>query len=874
MSPSGPSVDHPIQPLNAFEIYSRYLTSLQEKQTIQDTKNAVIRYFVPSVGGPIPSAQKRRPITSEEVESAHQFLKTVPLEMFADATDWASKVLEKLDRSPSQRERVCHDLKSLVNWARECKHLAPSKNLIPQDICRHIQVGRYRGLSLKPANAQQIVEKFLLQINDESFAIEARNAIVRFFVPGCGGPVPCHKPALECEAQASFKYLETVPLEHLSEAIPIATAVLKTLGLSEGHGTRVRNALRNLLSWAKTEQYLPDPNAIAPWGGELLPEAHINPKQLEKKTSLTALELYEQYRSHTRESDVKEQELSSLQTGVIRYLIPVLGGPVPNHKRSTPAELQAGLDYLRKIPLKQLLNGIDCVEAESSNWHQATPPRHSLISRLKRWQRWIIKQHGQDEMEKEITPAFNTFYTPGTKRQRKKPGQKLHEKRCPAHALGAKEFPKDYINPMLQKQSDQYQTWRRKNDVAPGTIKVEMEQIRQLMGWLHRYENVELENLCFEKMIANSKLLFQAAGYADYHEYLRQKEIGAQEARSQAEQDKKRVERYLDFTGNNPNSQARRLAVILAVAKFLHQDLLGSDEFPTKRDIPILRRLLDLQTEKKKKSKYTPQTISYGDTSVSWEESIMVMEEARRRVEQVMLCRKIRTRRGYTHYRRPDSAIANELQRFLSIAFCITIPSRSRTFYDLRIGETFREGILRERRFYDAQELRDNGDWEQCKDEIRFYIHHNVQDYKTGKSMSSALLENGGWWAEIPNISFGKISLYDYINRWLEWGRGAKGTVEHNFFFRLCFSPRPLDGIAWKGRIKTIFERWTGVPVPPKNIRKMFTSKFPEYGESASLLLQHSERIHVTHYDMRQTIAKMEPVMQANQQFIQGTLGV
>lgn len=180
MSPSGPSVDHPIQPLNAFEIYSRYLTSLQEKQTIQDTKNAVIRYFVPSVGGPIPSAQKRRPIISEEVESAHQFLKTVPLEMFADATDWASKVLEKLDRSPSQRERVCHDLKSLVNWARECKHLAPSKNLIPQDICRHIQVGRYRGLSLKPANAQQIVEKFLLQINDESFAIEARNAIVRF----------------------------------------------------------------------------------------------------------------------------------------------------------------------------------------------------------------------------------------------------------------------------------------------------------------------------------------------------------------------------------------------------------------------------------------------------------------------------------------------------------------------------------------------------------------------------------------------------------------------------------------------------------------------------------------------------------------------
>ena len=92
----------------------------------------------------------------------------------------------------------------------------------------------------------------------------------------------------------------------------------------------------------------------------------------------------------------------------------------------------------------------------------------------------------------------------------------------------------------------------------------------------------------------------------------------------------------------------------------------------------------------------------------------------------------------------------------MSIAFCLIIPSRSRTFYDLRIGETFKEGILTERKFLDIQALKNRDDWEQCREEIRFYIHHTGKDFKTGKSMSPVLLENGGWWAEIPNISFGE----------------------------------------------------------------------------------------------------------------------
>ena len=52
----------------------------------------------------------------------------------------------------------------------------------------------------------------------------------------------------------------------------------------------------------------------------------------------------------------------------------------------------------------------------------------------------------------------------------------------------------------------------------------------------------------------------------------------------------------------------------------------------------------------------------------------------------------------------------------------------------------------------------------------------------------------------------------------------------------------------------------------------MFTSHFPKYKESGALLLQHSEQTHVTDYDMRQTVEKIKPVMDANTKFISSVL--
>lgn len=349
--------------------------------------------------------------------------------------------------------------------------------------------------------------------------------------------------------------------------------------------------------------------------------------------------------------------------------------------------------YLKQIASDQLGNAVDAVETEFEQLELRSEKCCPIRSRLKGWLHWYIAQ-SPSKAEQALQPIFTTYHTSEVPYQQPKPGAELHKKRCSEHALCAKKFPEDYINDDLQTQLEDYEKWRLSNDVTPGSLKTEKEQILQLLGWLHRYENVSLDELCFERMITKSQLVFDAAKYRSYSKYLRQQEIGIQSARTQADEDILRVNRYLEFVGENAKSKTRRLFIVLSIAKFLYRDVLGTGDFPVEGSIPILLRLLNCQVDPKKKGKSTPQTVSYHETSVSWTKAIEAMEYERRRADQSIWAEKQRSRSGYKLRQRTDTGVANDLQRLVSFAFCLTIPSRARTFYNLRIGETFEEGIL------------------------------------------------------------------------------------------------------------------------------------------------------------------------------------
>jgi len=166
--------------VDSLDVCSQYLASLQKDQDINATKNALFRYFIPGVDGPKPSAGKHKPISHEETQAAFEFLKTVPLNVLANSPDLAKKLLDELKSSPTQRERVRINLKSLVDWARGRGYISPPKSPIPEGVCASIKLGLFKGLNLKPANAREILEKYLEQVDDRDTKLDTINAVVRF----------------------------------------------------------------------------------------------------------------------------------------------------------------------------------------------------------------------------------------------------------------------------------------------------------------------------------------------------------------------------------------------------------------------------------------------------------------------------------------------------------------------------------------------------------------------------------------------------------------------------------------------------------------------------------------------------------------------
>jgi hypothetical protein len=299
-------------------------------------------------------------------------------------------------------------------------------------------------------------------------------------------------------------------------------------------------------------------------------------------------------------------------------------------------------------------------------------------------------------------------------------------------------------------------------------------------------------------------------------------------AQQKGDKNKQLIEEYLNFRGVSPASKQKYVANTIAIAKFVYKDILYTDQFPTKLSLPILRRLLALQTEAKKEKANIPKARCYEECSVSWAQAILLVEHRRICTNKTITHNKTEsTKRGYARNVRPESSIAKDLQRFLSIAFSVLIfPSRSRTYYELEIDRTFQEGMFINKKFYPLSELKGNPLWDGT---TKYYLYHGIGDSKISKSQPEHIKENG-WWTELPNCHFSDGStLYAYIRRWLQWGRNVDGKPNHNFFFfSLNTNKRPLNVSDWRSRISNMFKGLYGVPVCPQVLRQMYVTHLNE----------------------------------------------
>ncbi|MBD2359276.1 site-specific integrase [Tolypothrix sp. FACHB-123] len=187
---------------------------------------------------------------------------------------------------------------------------------------------------------------------------------------------------------------------------------------------------------------------------------------------------------------------------------------------------------------------------------------------------------------------------------------------------------------------------------------------------------------------------------------------------------------------------------------------------------------------------------------------------------------------------------------------------RARTYYELEMGRTLVHGIIKDSIFISADKLED-------KTEAFWYIHLLPNDYKTGKIYKE-------YWGKIDNVVFkdGK-KLYEYIDRWINKERECEQKCNHNKFFRGTQNYDALKSQDWSLRIRKIFETETGVPVTPKELRKIYITYLANQHvddatlKGAAYAMHHSSRMQQSIYNSQTVLEKVQPIYEYNKRMYQ-----
>ena len=577
----------------------------------------------------------------------------------------------------------------------------------------------------------------------------------------------------------------------------------------------------------------------------------------------------------------------AVRSVIHRFLAESWGGEPPKGSKAISIEVTKFLELIKTLPATSLAGSIDLLEQKFIEKRVSKDNSKSYRSAYKVFFNWAeTNGYFETQVENKIqsvakVSVFNSRnpYGSGTKAR-----SNNHGKTCkPAYTLMAKHntgnentgcliFKDDYINDNLMKELNSFEKFRTENhNCAESTIETNKSFIYRFLGWLHRYKNVPLEKLSLTSIITFVQLNIPRSKFKDengkinHQEYIYEKAMVKQDAIDIANENKKLIEEYLDFVDGHPSSKVMIIVTCIAVAKFIFRNEVGTDEYITEKQLPIIIKLNHFRSILKEKSKSAPPSVPHGDKSVPWLKAWNVLEILRARIHCLSNeYNDIRqTKKGEACYikksARDEEAIINNLQRFLILALMILIPTdRSRTYCELELNRTFVYGLYEDGRFTPINKLAD-------KTHATWYIHLLPKDYKTGNTYKE-------YWGEIPNVLFDNDnSLYKYINKWIKEGRNFKKECNHNRLFRGAIKYKPLASPRLGSLIRTIFKQETGVPVTPKEIRKMYVTYLNNTGatdaemKAAAYAMHHSKHMQENIYNSQTILERLRPIFERNE---------
>jgi hypothetical protein len=403
--------------------------------------------------------------------------------------------------------------------------------------------------------------------------------------------------------------------------------------------------------------------------------------------------------------------------------------------------------------------------------------------------------------------------------------------------------------------------------------------IMRVLGWQHRYKQVPLDNLSLHGIIPYTPLRVSLsdiqAQYSDPEEamtkLLLRQQLAKRMAEQRAQEAERWIEEYLAFYQDSPHTQVQTIQALITVAKWLYvRDTENTISKSGYTDIPIVVRLRQKMSALNKNRKATPQVIPYAKRSIPWEQVLEVFKQQQEKVENPYYSQVFKKKDGTTHVgraRRKRTAIAVDVQKLLALGFfCFIPPERNRTISELEVGRTLIRGTMENGLFVPMEDM-------SAPERAKWYLNLTADDYKTGKVYKDycAPIE------DIP-LAYDK-TFYSYIQLWLEEYRPLFNP-DHNRLFvktKTTMGATPGEPITYRNMtswVKYLFFQYTGVPVVPKLLRKMYVTYLKNANaseaelEAAARAMHHSRAMQSAEYDQQDLQSKLNPILSFNQRVL------
>ena len=573
--------------------------------------------------------------------------------------------------------------------------------------------------------------------------------------------------------------------------------------------------------------------------------------------TVTATEIFDAYSQYLREEG-KTAELGTAKTALVRFTVPGWSNVYPSGAKCTAVQMTEGLAFLSQVTAEQFKEALSVQEAVFERLQIDKSHRRKNRSPLNKMVAWAETQGYFDSTESEGETAPTEGEVPfrlrsprGQARQNARDIKLRNTPHREDYALGTQ--PGDYVNSALQEELNDWVAYLREK-VRPFTIKKDLGEIKKLLGWLHREKGIPLETLSLNDVVHLSpkvrsknylKIKGKNQGDVDTRRYYDAKFAFEETSKELAAQTVKRIKEYLTWRGNHPGSDVISLTAFINVAKFLYRD--ETEETDDFDDIKVIKELRKLHKERSKLLKSTPQAVPYSEKSIPWEDALKVIRAVQREAD-------LRTQPA-SGRPRAEGAIAQDIQKLLILLlFMANPPDRSRTVYELEVGRTFLFGQQINGKFTPKERMKNPG-------EAKWLLHLLPADTKTGDIY-------GETWDSVPDTPEGFLengkTFYGYLDLWINQYRAAF-KPDHKCLLTQ-HNGKPLNAASMWERVRDAFFKHTGVPVTPKELRKMYVTYLKDLEateaelEAGAKRMRHSRKMQSEIYDQQERERKVAPV--------------